>query len=304
VELLVALAIIAILMAILLPAVQQAREAARRTQCSSHLKQIGVALHAYLTSLGSFPPGYVSAVLPDHDDGGPGWGWGASILPYLEQSQLFDRVDFKSPIDALVNEAVRITPVEGFICASDSYFERAVLVPEKKSERIICTVSGASYVGCAGTVRTTCKICRDHFDGVFGRNHAIKPREIQDGLSKTLAAGERSFKWSSATLWGVLPNSKLVDHQVPGKYAAGPAYVLGTTFKEGFNIEEIPLDADEEHTYAESFGSRHPGGCHFLLCDGSVQFIWDSADPAVMNSLSTRAGNPKGKEAIIHDSPF
>lgn len=157
-----------------------------------------------------------------------------------------------------------------------------------------------------GTVRSTCKVCRDHFDGVFGRNRAIKPKEMKDGLSKTIAVGERATFWSSATMWGVVPDSKVVDHQQPGKYAAGPAYVLGTTFTEGFNIEELPLDVGEEQTFAESFGSRHPGGCFFLFCDAGVRFVWNNTDPAVMNVLSTRRGNPKngGAEPVIHSNPF
>jgi hypothetical protein len=141
---------------------------------------------------------------------------------------------------------------------------------------------------------------------VFGRNHPIEPREMEDGLSKTIAIGERSAFWSSATMWGVVPDSMILDHQQPGKYAGGPAYVLGTTFKEGFNIEEVPVDAAEEQTFAESFGSQHPGGCFFLFCDGGVRFVWNDADPVVMNVLSTRAGNPKngGQEPVIHSSPF
>src|SRR5690606_26357402 len=115
-----------------------------------------------------------------------------------------------------------------FICPSDDSFQTVIDIPEKKSSNVICQMAGANYVGSAGTVRPTCKICRDLFDGVFGRNRAIQPRELQDGLSKTLAAGERATFWSSATMWGVVPNSKVVDNQQPGMYAAGPAYVLGT----------------------------------------------------------------------------
>jgi prepilin-type processing-associated H-X9-DG protein len=141
---------------------------------------------------------------------------------------------------------------------------------------------------------------------MFGRNRRIEPRELQDGFSKTLAVGERSSHWSRATLWGVVPNSKIIDNQQPGLYAAGPAYVLGTTFAEGFNIETSEeMDHATMGTLAESFGSRHPGGCHFMFCDAGVRFVWDDADPAVMNALSTRDGNPhSGTERIIHDSPF
>jgi len=99
--------------------------------------------------------------------------------------------------------------------------------------------------------------------------------------------------------------SKLPDHQKPGKYAAGPAYVLGTTFVEGFNIESSELDPNSVDTLAESFGSPHLGGCFFLFCDGGVRFVRDNSDPGVMNTLATRDGRPhSGEERIVHSSPF
>jgi hypothetical protein len=98
----------------------------------------------------------------------------------------------------------------------------------------------------------------------------------------------------------------LLDTQQPKLYAAGPAYVLGTTFNEGFNIETAEgMDHATMGTFAESFGSRHPGGAFFLFCDAGVRFVWDDADPAIMNALSTRDGKPhSGTERIIHESPF
>jgi prepilin-type processing-associated H-X9-DG protein len=129
-----------------------------------------------------------------------------------------------------------------------------------------------------------------------------------DGLSNTLAIGERANEWASAAMWGAVPRSILLDHQHPGEYAAGPAYVLGTTFKDGFNIEEEAMDDHNMmQSYAESFGSVHPGGCHFAFCDGGVRFVFETVDPAVMNALATRDGVAKGGslvDPIIHDSPF
>ena len=184
-------------------------------------------------------------------------------------------------------------------------FNRTIDIPGPHAGHVICQMAAASYVGSAGTVRPTCKICRDKFDGVFGRNRAIEPRELLDGLSKTLAVGERSTHWANAVMWGVVPFSAVLDNQKPGKMAAGPAYVLGTTFNEGFNIETSEMEDHMVDTYAESFGSDHPGGCFFLFCDAGVRFVWDDSDPAVMNALSTRDGNPHtGEERMIHESPF
>lgn len=305
-ELLVVIAIIGVLVALLLPSIQAARESARKTRCANNLKQIGIGMHAYLLNHKTFPPGYTSRVQADHDDGGPGWSWGAMIMPYIEETALHDQINYAASLRSAEAAPIVLTSVPLFICPSDDNFRTIIDIPSKSSSLIICKMAAGNYVGSAGTIRPTCKLCRDYFDGVFGRNRAIKSKELQDGLSKTLAIGERSTHWSNCTIWGVLPNSKVLDNRVPGLYAAGPAYVLGTTFAEGFNIEtSTEMAHGTIGTFAESFGSQHPGGAFFMLCDASVQFIWDDADPAIMNALSTRDGNPhSGVERVIHENPF
>jgi prepilin-type N-terminal cleavage/methylation domain-containing protein/prepilin-type processing-associated H-X9-DG protein len=308
VEILVVIAILAVLVALLIPAIQSAREAARKTQCGNNLKQVAVALHNHISTHRALPAGYESSVTVDGDDGGPGWAWGAKLLPYMDESPIYQLIEKDIPVDAIGMGHVRTKSIATFMCPSDDGLQEIVEVPEIGTDKILCTMAAASYVGSAGTVRPTCKFCRDRFDGVFGRNHPLEPRELEDGLSQTLAVGERATYWASAAVWGVVPRSKLLDHQQPGKYAAGPAYVLGTTFADGFNIEEIPEeDENTLHTYAESFGSLHPGGCHFAFCDGGVRFVFDDVDPRVMNALATRASIAKGGnllDPIIHDSPF
>lgn len=305
VELLVVVSIIGVLVALMLPAIQQAREAARKTTCANNLKQLGLAMHHYLESHKSFPPGYISVLTDDRDDGGPGWAWGAMLLPHFEEDIIYRHVNFTKPVDDPDMEAVRMTSLATFICPSDGNFQREIDIAGYHAGHKICKMAAASYVASAGTVRPTCKICRDNFDGVFGRNRAIQPRELTDGLSKTLAVGERSTHWANAVMWGVVPFSAVLDNQQPGKMAGGPAYVLGTTFAEGFNIETSEMEEHMVDTYAESFGSDHPGGCFFLFCDAGVRFVWDDTDPGVMNAMSTRDGNPhSGEERVIHSSPF
>jgi prepilin-type N-terminal cleavage/methylation domain-containing protein len=307
VEILVVTVIIGALVTLMLPAVQRARESARKTQCANNLKQIGVAMQTHLITQGAFPAGYTSKVLADHDDAGPGWAWGATLMPYMENAPLHGQINFSVSVHKPESALARHTSVPTFVCPSDSDFEAIVDIPSKSSTKTICQMAGGNYVASAGTVRPTCKRCRDIFDGVFGRNRRIKPKELQDGLSKTLAVGERASRWSRPVVWGVVPNSKVIDNQKPGLYAAGPAYVLGTTFHEGFNIESSLDDMDHGTmgTFAESFGSEHPGGALFLFCDSSVQFVWDTADPGIMNALSTRDGNPhSGVERVIHENPF
>src|SRR5438876_2731356 len=99
IELMVVIAIIAILIGLLLPAAQKVREAASRTKCQNNLKQIGLAAHNHLSAHGRFPPGYISGALSENDEGtGPGWGWAARLLPYLEQEPLYRQINFKLDI--------------------------------------------------------------------------------------------------------------------------------------------------------------------------------------------------------------
>src|SRR5206468_4677630 len=112
---------IAVLIGLLLPAVQKVREAAARTQCRNNLKQIGLALHNYHATYQTFPPGYLSAVGPGGpaDDQGPGWGWATLILPYVEQDNLYRRIQLTTDIKDPAHAAVRLTSLPVFLCPSD-----------------------------------------------------------------------------------------------------------------------------------------------------------------------------------------
>ena len=120
IELLVVIAIIALLVGLLLPAVQGAREAARRAQCVNNLKQIGVALHNYDGSHQTFPSGYVSNFDASGNDTGPGWGWAGMLLPQSEQTPLFNSINFNLAIEDLANMTSRLPNVSCFLCPSDT----------------------------------------------------------------------------------------------------------------------------------------------------------------------------------------
>src|SRR5713101_4978740 len=108
IELLVVIAIIAVLISLLLPAVQAAREAGRRAQCANNLKQIGLALHNYHDAIGSFPPGLIARLNPTSgDNAGPGWGWASMILPQLDQSSVYNTINFGLPIEVPANQTAR-----------------------------------------------------------------------------------------------------------------------------------------------------------------------------------------------------
>ena len=124
VELLVVIAIIGILIALLLPAVQAAREAARRMSCSNNLKQIGLGLHMYHDTHKTLPPGWIAfdpGSGQPHWFGEPGWGWGARILPYMEQTTLYKNlIDFNRPITDPANAQARETQISIYRCPSDT----------------------------------------------------------------------------------------------------------------------------------------------------------------------------------------
>jgi prepilin-type N-terminal cleavage/methylation domain-containing protein len=301
VELLVVMALLGALAAVLLPAVQWSREAARRTTCMNNLKQIGLALQTYHDGRRRFPAGYTTEVsAADRDDLGPGWGWAAFILPNIEGQTVYADIHFIEPVESASNAKARLSPLVAYICPSDVNFEPVIAVPSAASGETICEMAAANYVANVGTIRQTCKICRDRFDGVFGRNSHISVREILDGTTKTFAVGERCHGLSSPVWAGVPARSLVPDHLKPGKVAGGPAYVLGTTFLHG---DEEELEERSRETVAEIFGSDHPGIMVFAFCDGSVSTIEVAIDDRTFQQLSSRRGE-YDTAGLIHDSPL
>ena len=197
IELLVVIAIIAVLIGLLLPAVQKVREAAARTKCQNNLKQIGLAMHNYHSAHGHFPPGYTSgpvslpAGAAAEADTGPGWGWGTYLLPYLEQDNLHRTIDLKQGIEAPVNAAARVQVLAVFRCPSDSPVPSGeVFDVEGDNTPVVARVAFSNYAAMFG--RGEASETPAAGDGVFYRNSRIRVESISDGTSQTLAAGERS----------------------------------------------------------------------------------------------------------------
>ena len=286
IELLVVISIIGILVALLLPAVQAAREAGRRAQCINNLKQIGLALHNYEGIHQALPPGYVSAFDSRGTDRGPGWGWAAMILPQLEQGNTFAAVNFSLNIETPGNATSRLATVASFLCPSDRSarpwpaVERDPLTGAATRE--ICRVAPSNYVGMNGTSEPG-----PDGEGVFFRDSAIAFRDITDGLSQTLAVGERSHLLGAATWTGSVTGAVLFDDD--GDLIGTPSLELGPGMVLGHSGEGAGPGANRSEP--NQFYSLHAGrGVNFLFADGHIAFLKSTMNYKTYRALSTRSG--------------
>jgi prepilin-type N-terminal cleavage/methylation domain-containing protein/prepilin-type processing-associated H-X9-DG protein len=302
VELLVVITIIGILIALLLPAVQAAREAARRMQCSNNLKQIGLALHNYETAHGCFPPGYISAVGSGGpaDDTGPGWGWAAMVLPFLEQGNVHGQIRFDKDITDPLNAAVRSTSLPVFLCPSDTGDKTFNVAGVNQVQ-----VAHSNYVGMFGNPEITPDpgyLTQDidpttgqdrrgvAHRGMFYRNVAVRIADVTDGTSNTIFVGERSSSLAYATWTGAVTGGQ-VPPKSPNPYGyppeGAPVLILGHT---GDAADNPPHTPNSEVNHVDDFWSWHPLGANFLFVDGSVQCIGDSINAQVWWAFGTKAG--------------
>jgi len=275
IELLVVIAIIAILVALLLPAIQQAREAARMTTCKNNLKQIGIALQNYHSSHGVFPPGWVA--------GGPGvrnangriehtnyFAWSALLLPHFEEENLYAMLDFNLNLDEGVNLEWVAKPITLYRCPSDGY-KPTYTTLESKIE-----LGVSNYPGVAG--RTP---CAPQDNGIFGMNSRTRFSDVSDGASFTFAVGER-----------------IADQKFPDRVPVWSGVYL--TEGIGVNLEVVLgwtlLPINSKILSEHGFSSHHPNGAHFLMVDGSVHFLSQTMDsgtlkkPGKYQNLSTISG--------------
>lgn len=272
VELLVAIAVIGILVSMLLPAIQAAREAARRMQCSNNLKQIGLALHNYETAhkklpVGSWQSNFIGPLV--------------GILPYLEQANNYQQWDFSKSYTDPFNAVVSSQRIETYLCPAMTLPREVPLLAARE------TGGPSSYLLCEGTDDYMVNA-----DGVFGlhwpsfgyNNPNRKFSDITDGTSNTLFAGEtcynyRDLRWPART---PALHAGTVRHGTARWVVGYPAISLGTTLKP-FNV----------HTAAAmgGFASMHTGGGgNFLFGDGSVHFKSQFIDVVVYNASATRTG--------------
>jgi type II secretory pathway pseudopilin PulG len=299
VELLVVIAIIGILVGLLLPAVQAAREAARRMQCSNNMKQMGLALHNYESAHRTYPPGFISRVTGPWPGGGntpvpeagPGWSFFALMLPHLEQSSLQRSIDFHLPITSPVNQGARSTDVSVYQCPSDAWNEPVTVWPVSLG---ISDLAHSSYIGCLGggdpanAPAYTALYEEQPFNGIFHRNVAIRHADIVDGTSNTIGLGERASMFTPNGWAGVIPSAQTVFSP---RIAQSRGQAVGQTARPAITMATVhirSLGPNAPNGSPGGFWSPHTGGCLFLLMDGSVHTIMTTVDMQVFRAMAGR----------------
>lgn len=304
VELLVVIGILAVLISLLLPAVQAAREAGRRAACANNLKQIGLALQQHLAERGEFPAGNFASTVgrcpgstkPTAESSEDRANWMILILPYLERKSLYELYDFDKSNEAPENRAVRETHVSDYVCPSDLGIAQ-VAVPSlgpagdwnlnlpymPGSYRGVAGVSdGKSFLD-SGNFVSYPRSSRGalHTAGIlnFGPE---SPATITDGLSHTIMVGEATTRTSPGyrTFWAYSFEFYSLSSVTPQ-----PRILCGDYDKcvaQGGKGAERPCQ--------RGWGSFHRGGMNFLLCDGAVQFLRDSIDIETFCNLATISG--------------
>lgn len=298
VELLVVIAIIGILIALLLPAVQAAREAARRIQCVNNEKQLGLGLHNYHATNGMFPPGVWSR--DRNDKVYWGYAWTALILPYLEQGMVDEQIDYtKQYYDGCQgltgNWAVGSIPIAAYNCPSDPHSNDLCEVGcgGTVEDMRICSYAGATGYEDCRVVGST-EVLQDCKGMLFGQK-AMKVRDCTDGTSHTLFAGEvtggKGVSGGQSCYLHMFIMTQTVQRTNLGINGLG-------SVPGGRDDTKDPFDGDGGNRHVElfnesGFSSFHPGGCNFLMVDGSVSWISQEIEmgpESVMKRLSTRAG--------------
>ena len=265
IELLVVIAIIAILIGLLLPAVQRIREAANRLQCTNNLKQLCLALHSYENAFGSFPPAY------NGKNFAVGWGWGSLVLPFLEQQPLYNQLGvptatFGNGNDSAPATELSQTSLSVFVCPSDT----GPLLNVSKGEN-----GKSNYRGVCGACTPITFIVDFDYGGVLFQNSRTRLLDITDGASNTLVLGECPLDPEAGKVGALWIGMERDDW--PTVYISDVMW----------GIDEVAYCLNG--TGAQAFGSRHDGNVMFAFCDGSVRSIRETTDFKTVEILAGRA---------------
>ena len=287
VELLVVIAIIGVLVALLLPAVQAAREAARRSQCTNNLRQMGIALHNYHDVHLAFPINYMPRASSTYS-------WMQGILPYIEQANLYNQIVVGGLNSVAANQQVAQTVIKTYRCPSDGITKNGIITTASDGGG---TKAATNYKANCGAnwmwTITNTNNARwpgdgnglQHCDGLMCSNaqggqpipvgdlmkNLTRMTNVSDGTSNTFAIGEAVPEWSNWSWWY-------------NQNAAVATAALPLNYKRGIDKLE-QFKSSWQRNY--SFFSLHPAGASFAMCDASVRFIPDNIDTPTYRALAT-----------------
>ena len=283
VELLVVIAIIGILIALLLPAVQAAREAARRSQCSNNLKQLGLGIHNYHDAMKSFFPGHIlypSSSMGDYVT------WPLFLFPYIEQGALYDQNNFNSSWGGCgTNTPVLSQALSTFQCPSDGESDFGHTCRTRNN-----------YVTNAGIGILRKELTPSQTMGIFVQNKCLKMRDLTDGTSNTIGMSELIKVRDGYDFRGVwsypegchYQHDRTPNTQIPDEIRT--AFCVSTTAAPCIGT----YSAHNTRAILLSARSRHPGGAQAFLMDGTVRFISETIDLQTWQAL----GTPYGEEVL------
>jgi prepilin-type N-terminal cleavage/methylation domain-containing protein/prepilin-type processing-associated H-X9-DG protein len=341
IELLVVIAIIAVLIALLLPAVQAAREAARRAQCVNNLKQVGLAIANYETAVGCIVPGYISSctrgncdsaaaatmpaelAVPGYNpdphtlDSGPGWGWLAMLLPYIEQVPLYNAINVNLPTWMAGNGTAVLVELNVYLCPSANNPTPTCAMVDQNGQLLPVAnqyFARANYQYNMGWNDTSIMPPNVIYDdpllgcnGPLYRNSRVRYASVTDGLSNTLIASEKTPYLADASWVGIIPGYRHfaynafaslgtgglgVDYDYPGAIVASHS---------GPSLYEDPVVIHPPNSplgHTDEFYSLHHGGANALMGDGSVRFIKEQINLLTWSALCSRGNG----ELISADS--
>jgi prepilin-type N-terminal cleavage/methylation domain-containing protein/prepilin-type processing-associated H-X9-DG protein len=286
VELLVVIAIIGILVALLLPAIQAAREAARRSECVNNFKQIGIAMHNYHDTHKRFPAGWTY----NGTAGRKEFGWGVALLPFLEQIAIYDVLQpERARLHALVVDPAPSAEIQtalqsqipGYTCPSD--------VSKKLADNInfgdfsAWRLAKSNYIGCATwstrKIGSSTRYPTRNYDvgGMLFGNSWLNIGDCLDGTSMTIFCSERAYRHYAASWAGVGNNDSIGQESTPR-----------ATFRGSFAINFDYAAAGSPENQGKGWTSEHPGGVNLLLVDGSVNFLSQTADRTMLQYMCYR----------------
>ncbi len=289
IELLVVIAIIAILIALLLPAVQQAREAARRSSCKNNIKQLGLGLHNYHETHRMFPMSY-KHIADGYDNTQRGLTWIAFLLPFIDQANVYNKINHGLPLSDPANSEVSRTVLTVLLCPSDPGVDSGLLTGRSNLNDTRAVTSYKAVAGnnwgwgpfthsdprgrnpgsTNGLDFGNGYMCRN--GDATGKVNTTKVRDVTDGLSSTFFVGE-SLPRECTHNWWYWFNGTTATCSVPLNHF----------------INNTIAASDWPQNY--SFASRHEGGAHFLMGDGAVRFVSENIDLALYRALASIEGS-------------